>query len=611
VDQVVDDLALLRRFSLTRDAEAFATLSRRHAGLVYGVCLRIVQDPHEAEDVAQDCFFELARKSGQITSSLAGWLHSQATHRAIDAVRDKNIRRRSERAAQVVGDARPAADPLWAEIAPAVDRALEELPDDLRQVLILHYLEGRTQAELAVVLHTTQPTISRRLENGVEQLRAQLRKAEIMLPAALSFSFLSQAACVSAPKTLLASLGKMALAGVGSVGAPGPIAVVSTMSLATKALLWAICVAVVVAAGLSYRGFSRPFAEVPKTATSPPNDPPSSAGPSAPAQAINWQVVDAKVDNNLCGACFITADEGWVAGSAGLILHTPDGGRSWTRQLEGLPNVDFLAIRFFDSRTGWACGRACNGDRFSPLFKTSDGGRNWVRIDTGTNTPLSDLWPLTRDCILVTSGVETRQHRDGNVYVFVADQRQDVRRASRALRSINFPSLELGFAAGSDARRCFNLPEDPLREDLDSRLIRTRDGGRSWTECHHPALPEGVALCGLSFSDAKNGWVCGGRGALFSTHDGGDTWQKQNAGTGEEWVDVCALASQRVWLLGLSGAVYHSKDDGQTWACTVVRSGLQRLCARSPQQVVAVGKSGTIVLLEAAQDDGVFKGAHP
>ena len=74
-----DDAALLDRYAETRDAEAFATLVRRYAGLVYGTCLRITANAHDAEDAAQECFMDLARQTASISTSLPGWLHTTAT----------------------------------------------------------------------------------------------------------------------------------------------------------------------------------------------------------------------------------------------------------------------------------------------------------------------------------------------------------------------------------------------------------------------------------------------------------------------------------------------------------------------------------------------------
>ncbi len=83
---------LLRRFACSGDAEAFAEIIRRYAGLVYSAALRVLTDVDRASDVAQDTFLQLAKDAGNVTGSLPGWLHRVATHKAIDQVRREAAR---------------------------------------------------------------------------------------------------------------------------------------------------------------------------------------------------------------------------------------------------------------------------------------------------------------------------------------------------------------------------------------------------------------------------------------------------------------------------------------------------------------------------------------
>ena len=65
------DGTLLQRYASDHDADAFAELVRRYAGMVYATCMRVTGNAHDAEDVAQECFLTLARKvlpSGTVTT---------------------------------------------------------------------------------------------------------------------------------------------------------------------------------------------------------------------------------------------------------------------------------------------------------------------------------------------------------------------------------------------------------------------------------------------------------------------------------------------------------------------------------------------------------------
>ena len=79
-----NDQTLLKQWYQHGDAEAFHQITRRYAGLVYGTCRRILRNPSDAEDVAQECFETLAVKTRADGCALGAWLHTVATRRALD-----------------------------------------------------------------------------------------------------------------------------------------------------------------------------------------------------------------------------------------------------------------------------------------------------------------------------------------------------------------------------------------------------------------------------------------------------------------------------------------------------------------------------------------------
>src|ERR1700722_9943605 len=78
--EATSDRELLKAFASRGDQAAFTLLVERHAGMVLGVCQRVLRNHHEAEDAAQATFFVLARKAGQVPwhESIAPWLYSVA-----------------------------------------------------------------------------------------------------------------------------------------------------------------------------------------------------------------------------------------------------------------------------------------------------------------------------------------------------------------------------------------------------------------------------------------------------------------------------------------------------------------------------------------------------
>jgi RNA polymerase sigma factor (sigma-70 family) len=201
---------LLNRFTKSGDAEAFGEIIRRHAGLVYGAALRVLADVDRASDVAQETFLQLTKDAGTVSGSLPGWLHRVATHKAIDQARREAARRHRE---SRYSAEQPRETGEWKEISPHVDEVLNELDPELREILIAHFLYGRTTRQLAELRHISQATVSRRIESGVEQLRLRLRRRGLIVAVGVLSALLGDNAVKAAPPLLLKELGKMALAG--------------------------------------------------------------------------------------------------------------------------------------------------------------------------------------------------------------------------------------------------------------------------------------------------------------------------------------------------------------------------------------------------------------
>lgn len=236
------DATLLRRYATHRDAEAYTELTRRYARLVYGTSLRIVGNRADAEDITQDCFLTLAQQAGRIRQSLAGWLHASARTRSLDTIRQR--RRRESREAKSMPPASEGGQ--WEQTERLVDEALAELPDESRQAVQLHFLAGRTQLETAIELGISQPTVSRRLERGIEQLRSLLEAKGVALSAGALALGLSAQATAAVPAQLAESLAKIGMAGVGestalsgltrgSMGIAGKVAWTTAMLVAILA----------------------------------------------------------------------------------------------------------------------------------------------------------------------------------------------------------------------------------------------------------------------------------------------------------------------------------------------------------------------------------------
>ncbi|MBN1257583.1 MAG: sigma-70 family RNA polymerase sigma factor [Planctomycetes bacterium] len=230
-----EDLLYLQQYGKNRDVEAFARIIDRHAGMVYQTCLRVTGNAHDAEDLVQECFLELARKTDAIKSSLPAWLHLTAVNRSKNVIRNNSTRRRHEKQAGME-KIMETEETTWAELGPHVDEALMQLPEDLRAPIILHFFEKKPQAEIAAELNLGRATVSRRIDKGIKDLRKKLKKAGIITSAAILTSLLVEnTATAAVPKVLETAILKIAIAGVGKAAnaAAGTAATVTTSAVET------------------------------------------------------------------------------------------------------------------------------------------------------------------------------------------------------------------------------------------------------------------------------------------------------------------------------------------------------------------------------------------
>jgi RNA polymerase sigma factor (sigma-70 family) len=172
------DRQLLDRFALERDGAAFEALVQRYGAMVLGVCQRLLDNAHDAEDAFQATFLVLVRKAGSIARPelLGNWLYGVAC-RVAKKARSVAVRRRiHERQAAVMPSSEPSPDVSRGELRGLLDQELGQLPEKYRAPLVLCYLQGLTNEQAARRLGWPAGSISYRLSRARELLRARLAR---------------------------------------------------------------------------------------------------------------------------------------------------------------------------------------------------------------------------------------------------------------------------------------------------------------------------------------------------------------------------------------------------------------------------------------------------
>jgi RNA polymerase sigma-70 factor (ECF subfamily) len=184
IQEELSDEELMQRLSL-RDRRAFEEIYDRYGDLVYSTALRVLRDPHLAEDISQEIFVRLWRKPDRYVAErgrFLTWLISVTRNRAVDEVRARGRRQRYETAspeeqerelpADTAND--PALTAQLAEQRRIVRGALTELPPEQRQVIELDFFGGLTQQEIADRLSQPLGTVKTRVRLGMQKLRVAL-----------------------------------------------------------------------------------------------------------------------------------------------------------------------------------------------------------------------------------------------------------------------------------------------------------------------------------------------------------------------------------------------------------------------------------------------------
>ena len=197
----------------------------------------------------------------------------------------------------------------------------------------------------------------------------------------------------------------------------------------------------------------------------------------------------------------LSAQSGWAVGDGGTILHTSDGGATWSPQTSGTGTV-LNSVSFVDANNGWAVGLA------GVIVHTTNGGTTWSPQTSFTLETLDDVSfvDVNNGWAVGDSGTIVHTSNGGTTWS------PQTTGTGANLFGVSFVDANNGWAVG-----------------IDGTILHTSDGGATWSP---QTSGTGIELFGVSFVDANNGWAVGGLGTIVHTGNGGATWSPQISGTG-------------------------------------------------------------------------------
>ena len=160
------------------DEKAFGRLYDLVAPRVYGLIRRVLRDPAQAEEVAQEVLVEVWRTAARFDparGSATSWVFTIAHRRAVDRVRSEQASaERTMRAGAASMDTPydAVADEVSGRLErQQVRRCLDGLTELQRQAVTLAYYQGHTYPQVAELLGTPLPTVKTRMRDGLIRLR--------------------------------------------------------------------------------------------------------------------------------------------------------------------------------------------------------------------------------------------------------------------------------------------------------------------------------------------------------------------------------------------------------------------------------------------------------
>ncbi len=291
----------------------------------------------------------------------------------------------------------------------------------------------------------------------------------------------------------------------------------------------------------------------------------------------SFQVLHSWVQLDLVALSFPGASQGWAAAAygGGVIIHTTDGGRTWSQQQPAPAPTTGLDLT--GPSQGWGTGTAADP---GAVLRSSDGGATWTEVADlpGLVQGLSALSPSHAFVVEESSPAADwslmATTDGGRSWRRVYSLHHRPGRESEGVASLQMLSPSEGVMVTTPP----NGPVGPASGLAPATLLSTHDGGRTWGD-PHPIPVSGAALLGtpdgVSFASPSTGWAVVG-GSLLGTTDGGGHWSR--VGTVSDSygsIGVDRVTAQVGWvvLVDLPAAkqgpvtteLLVSTDDGARW----------------------------------------------
>ncbi len=312
--------------------------------------------------------------------------------------------------------------------------------------------------------------------------------------------------------------------------------------------------------------------------------------PLSPIDSLRREATDRSLgkssvaDGQLRAATFVSLDRAWVVGDRGLILHSGDGGKSWSVQ-GGRSDCTYYGVTFADENRGWVVGgyvEPYTQRSVGVVVATTDGGKSWQKLSPLGVARLAGIRWIGEDHLLAWGDW------------------------SDSMQSSLIESIDGGASWNARPVPCGHIESIAMDEQASMLIVdrlgnayRTFDGVSYETIELPTTATQRLRFC----KQTSGGWWLGGdAGQLYQSQDL-LRWNRMTAvGTPEDAQLISfrdlAMSGSTLWVVGHPGnVVWNSRDAGRTWGVVNLPSSLpiNAISSASERALVACGPFATIV----------------
>jgi photosystem II stability/assembly factor-like uncharacterized protein len=316
----------------------------------------------------------------------------------------------------------------------------------------------------------------------------------------------------------------------------------------------------------------------------------ASVGHRPPAIALDaWTLIFSRsATGKYEDFAFPDEKNGWLVTARGDILHTGDGGTTWTAQASGLQGL--RSIDFVDGKRGFA------GTLTGKLYATTDAGATWTEI--------TSTLPATAKGFCGMTHVGKKVHIVGRYYGSATDyfhspdagktwRHTNLSDLAQGLVDVSFISEDVGFIGGM--AKSATVGQGP------AVILKTTDGGKTWRSVFQHDGGRGFAWKIFPMSKKLVYASLQSQDGIYriaKSTDGGDSWTTHTVATGRPMgpgVQGIGFLDEKVGFVGgFFMGMWGTTDGGATWTEVAVPDGVINRFERVGKTLYTAGSRGVI-----------------